>query len=87
MVVVKLKCFSPALSIQQASNLSLETSMPRKYLKTVLLKALAIAPPPVFAGLMQDLPPYQSSFVTRIQRPNHLIMALGGRGHTVLRIL
>lgn len=33
------------------------------------------------------MPPHQSSLVTRTLRPNHLIMAPGGREHTITRVL
>jgi hypothetical protein len=33
------------------------------------------------------MPPHQTSIVTRVRGPNQLIRAVGGREHTVLRVL
>jgi hypothetical protein len=55
----------------------LDTSIPTKRL-------YILAPP---SEIKQDMPPNQTSIVTRVLGPNQLIRATGGREHTEVRAL
>jgi len=68
---------SPRESIPAAEKKSLDTSIPTK--------RLYILSSP--SEMRQDMPPNQTSTVTRVLGPNQLIRAMGSREHTEVRAL
>jgi hypothetical protein len=68
--------FTPE-SIPAAEKKSLDTSTPTKRLHILSSPS----------EMRQDMPPNQTSIVTRVLGPNQLIRVTGGREHTVLRAL